>query len=170
MKRIAIAAALLTSIATTLMCYAHEQKSVLVTIIHREQRDSTYKYEVPGYTAWGCGADIFGQTACTNGVSPSLLVGEYNVSGATLSLLLPDNRVVVANCVAKRRAWHNARDDANTNNLGHYRSCRQPPTDKIIVEFKGDDARLLWPVSIDGTKMQNETYKIIAVLTKKESQ
>jgi len=30
----------------------------------------------------------------------------------------------------------------------------------------GDKAKLKWPVSIDGKKMQSETYKIIAVLPK----
>ena len=33
-------------------------------------------------------------------------------------------------------------------------------------EFDGDNAKLEWPVSIDGKKKQNETYKIIGILTK----
>lgn len=34
------------------------------------------------------------------------------------------------------------------------------------VDFRKDDAKLEWNVSIDGKKMQSETYKIIAVLDK----
>ena len=30
----------------------------------------------------------------------------------------------------------------------------------------GDKAKLNWPVSIDGKKMESETYKILAVLAK----
>lgn len=43
------------------------------------------------------------------------------------------------------------------------RSCRVPPSRYIQAEFKGDSAKLRWPVSLDGTKFQTETYKIIAV-------
>jgi hypothetical protein len=41
-----------------------------------------------------------------------------------------------------------------------------PLVDSIQVEFKGDSAKLIWPVSIDGKKMQSETYKILGVLDK----
>jgi hypothetical protein len=37
---------------------------------------------------------------------------------------------------------------------------------KFQAEFDGDKAKLKWPVSIDGRKMQSETYKILAVLDK----
>jgi hypothetical protein len=32
--------------------------------------------------------------------------------------------------------------------------------------FKGKDAKLSWPVSLDGKKFDSETYKILAVLPK----
>jgi hypothetical protein len=32
------------------------------------------------------------------------------------------------------------------------------------VEFNKDNAKLFWPVSIDGKKMESETYKIIGIL------
>ena len=41
-----------------------------------------------------------------------------------------------------------------------------PIVDEIEVEFNGDKAKLLWPVSIDGKKMASETYKILGVLGK----
>jgi len=39
-------------------------------------------------------------------------------------------------------------------------------TNTIDAEFDSDNAKLEWPVSIDGKKKQNETYKIIGILTK----
>jgi hypothetical protein len=33
-------------------------------------------------------------------------------------------------------------------------------------EFNGDKAKLKWSVSIDGRKLQSETYKVLAVLDK----
>jgi hypothetical protein len=42
----------------------------------------------------------------------------------------------------------------------------EPITDIIEAEFDGDKAKLEWPVSTDGKKKQNETYKIIGILTK----
>ena len=75
----------------------------------------------------------------------------YQVSGATLSLGLPDGRVVVANCDSKI-SWPTRR------------SCRVPPVKDIHAEFSGSNAKLWWSVSIDGSSMQNETYKILAVL------
>jgi S1-C subfamily serine protease len=39
-------------------------------------------------------------------------------------------------------------------------------TNTVEAEFDGDNAKLEWPVSIDGKKKQSETYKIIGILTK----
>jgi hypothetical protein len=36
----------------------------------------------------------------------------------------------------------------------------------LTAELNGDKAKLIWNVSIDGSKTQNETYKIVAVLAK----
>ena len=36
----------------------------------------------------------------------------------------------------------------------------------IQAEFSGDQAKLKWTVSIDGKKLDSETYKILAVLDK----
>jgi hypothetical protein len=46
------------------------------------------------------------------------------------------------------------------------RSCRQPLVDDVQVEFKGKDAKLYWPVSLDGNTFESETYTILAVLPK----
>ena len=80
----------------------------------------------------------------------------YNVRGATLSLRLPDNRVAVVNCESKY---------AFRGDYINQRSCRVPPVAEIRAEFKGDNAKLVWPVSLDGRKTQSETYKIVALLS-----
>lgn len=35
-----------------------------------------------------------------------------------------------------------------------------PLVGNIEAEFKSDNAKLIWPVSLDGKKMESETYKI----------
>jgi hypothetical protein len=86
------------------------------------------------------------------------LSATFQVQGATLSLLLPDSRIVVVNCDAKANwtNWHQ----------GVYRDCRVPAADTVDAEFDGDKAKLIWSVSLDGSKKESETYKIIGVLTK----
>jgi hypothetical protein len=41
-----------------------------------------------------------------------------------------------------------------------------PLVNNIQAEFRGDKAKLEWPVSLDGKKTQSETYKVLAVLDK----
>jgi hypothetical protein len=77
------------------------------------------------------------------------------VTGATLTLRLPDGRGVKVACESKyafRMDYINRRD------------CRVPPADEVTAEFDGDQAKLIWPVSIDGRKTQSETYKILNIL------
>jgi len=49
---------------------------------------------------------------------------------------------------------------------GNHRDCRVPLVEAIQADFHGDNAKLEWNVSLDGKKMQSETYKIIAILDK----
>ena len=44
-----------------------------------------------------------------------------------------------------------------------------PIVDEIDADFNGDKAKLKWPVSLDGKKMDSETYKVIGVLAKSGS-
>jgi hypothetical protein len=39
-----------------------------------------------------------------------------------------------------------------------------PLVDDIQAEFKGKSAKLFWVVSLDGKKVDSETYTILAVL------
>jgi len=41
-----------------------------------------------------------------------------------------------------------------------------PLVENIEAEFHGDKAKLIWVVSLDGKKMQSETYKVLAILDK----
>jgi hypothetical protein len=80
---------------------------------------------------------------------------KQTVTGATLTLRLPDGRGVKVSCESKyafRMDYINRRD------------CRVPPADEVTAEFDGDEAKLIWPVSLDGRKTQSETYKILNIL------
>jgi hypothetical protein len=83
----------------------------------------------------------------------------FRVHGATLTLQLPDGRLAVVNGESKF-AEHMA------GPVGNRRSCRVPLVTDIQADFKGDKAKLSWSVSLDGKKMQSETYRILAVLDK----
>lgn len=126
-------------------------------IIDHQNHDEGYWYAVPGYStqlsnATGISAGI--RNNASNNRSGALdTTGAYQVSGATLTLKLPDNRLVVANCSPKIKLIP----------IPGSRSCLVPPINKIKVEFVGDKAKVEWPVSVDGSKAQKETYTILAV-------
>jgi hypothetical protein len=79
----------------------------------------------------------------------------YDVRGATFSLRLPDDRIAIVNCDSK---YALRGDHINRRN------CRMPLVDRIQAEFDGDNAKLIWSVSLDGSKTASETYKIVAVI------
>lgn len=86
--------------------------------------------------------------------------GSCSVKGATFALELTDGRIAVVNCDSKFA-------ERMAGPAGNHRSCRTPLVDEIQVEFSGDNAKLIWPVSIDGKKTQSESYKLLGVLDKK---
>ncbi|WP_152982552.1 hypothetical protein [Stenotrophomonas humi] len=145
----------------------HAGERMTVTVIDRQDSAQDYAYSVPGisnsYTTgsaqcsgYGSSANCSG-TANTSTVSAPGFVGTYQVRGATLSLQLPDGRIAVANCAAKMN-W------SEWSNPSMYRSCRIPMSSTVSAEFSGDKVKLEWPVSIDGKKLQKESYKILAIL------
>jgi hypothetical protein len=104
--------------------------------------------------------DVYDYAAVYNNVA----VGKtFKVQGATFTLQLPDGRLAIVNCESKF-AEHMA------GRVGNRRSCRTPLVDSIQANFNGDNAKLIWPVSIDGKKMQSETYKILGVLDKPKTE
>lgn len=138
-----------------------------VKIIQRQNGETQYTYQVAGHsssTSSGnancyAGGDTVnchasGNTETTT-TAPQVIT--YSVAGATYSLLLPDGRVAVVNCAGKF-AEHFA------GPAGNKRSCRMPIVDDLQVEFKGKNAKLIWPVSLDGKKMESETYTILGIL------
>jgi hypothetical protein len=137
-----------------------------VKIVNRQTGESGYSFVVQGtsQTTTNANASCNGNpySAICSGTANSTTrttpaqQRSYSVTGATLSLQLPDGRIAVVNCASKP-------------NMGFgtpRRSCRIPLVDNIQAEFDGDSAKLIWPVSIDGKKMGSETYKILAVLAK----
>jgi hypothetical protein len=117
-------------------------QKVDVKIIDRQDREDEYDYAA---------------------VYNNIAVGKtFRVHGATFTLQLPDGRLAIVNCDSKF-AEHMA------GRVGNRRSCRTPIVDNVQADFKGDNAKLIWPVSLDGKKMQSETYKILGVLDKLRS-
>lgn len=152
-------------LAASCVCISAAQK-VKVKIVDRSDSESSYTYVVPQHIQSGSSSNVnctaypnsvgcAGTTSTTATVSPSY-VGSFSVRGATYSLLLSDGRVAVVNCEIKRNhtQW----------NGQAWRSCRMPIVDDIEVEFNGSNAKLFWPVSIDGKKLESETYKIVGIL------
>jgi hypothetical protein len=112
-----------------------------VKIIDRQDKEDEYAY-----------AAIYNNVA----------VGKsFKVHGATFTLQLPDGRLAIVNCESKF-AEHFA------GRVGNRRSCRTPLVDSIQADFNGDNAKLIWPVSLDGKKMQSETYKILGIAVLKD--
>jgi len=93
----------------------------------------------------------------------NIAVGKtFKVHGATFTLQIPDGRLAIVNCDSKF-AEHFA------GRVGNHRSCHTPVVDSIEADFNGDNAKLIWPVSLDGKKTQSETYKILGILDKPKS-
>jgi hypothetical protein len=143
-----------------------------VKIIDRKDNETDYSYFVPSHfssqsnstancSALGDNVNCNGSTT-TNGYSTAAHQVSFHVRGATFLLLLPDGRGAVVNCVSKF-AEHMAGPS------GNHRDCRTPLVDNIQAEFKGDKAKLEWVVSLDGKKIQSETYKVLAIFDKPKS-
>jgi hypothetical protein len=155
-------------VASMLAVSIHAGQKLDVKIVDRRDSATRYAYVVPGSSQTVANANAncvggAGSADCTaSGTSTTSTlpprVSSYDVAGATLSLQLPDGRLAVVNCSGKVN-WTELRS-------GPIRSCRIPLVDHIQAEFDGDNAKLIWPVSIDGKKMQPETYKILAVIEK----
>ena len=150
---------------------ASAAEKMTVVVVDRVDNRSNYSYVVPGFStnnssgtancSGGAGYANCSGSGTTTGVHTPGFVGSYEVSGATLTLQLPDRRLVVVNCKSKMNwtEW----------DQGAYRSCRIPLVRSIQAEFKGDKAKLRWPVSIDGKKLETESYKILGILDPPES-
>ncbi len=156
----AVCRTLLSGLAVILLIPIHaaDKQELTVKIIDRQDHESHYTYVVPGYFTATSDTDVTGTTRTTGEDVPAH-AGSFDVRGATLSLHLPDGRVAVVNCDIKFAERFAGR-------AGNHRDCRVPLINELQVEFSGGNAKLKWPVSIDGKKIESETYKILGILEK----
>jgi hypothetical protein len=133
MKR--IAALILMGLVVASSAVAGGKERVAVTVIARHDSNVPYSY------------------AFANGSYG--LAQNLNLRGATLTLQLADGDAVVVNCTSKFQE--------RFAGPGNVRSCRVPLVDQFEATFDGDKAKLFWATSLDGKKVESETYKIIAV-------
>ncbi len=157
-------------VLTILACATSASAQKLaVKILDRQDNDTDYTYVVPAQwfsnsnTNVNCGGsdtnvNCNGSTNTAGTITPAHQV-PYHVRGATFTLQLPDGRAAVVNCESKFK-------ERMAGPAGNHRSCRMPLVENIEAEFHGDKAKLIWVVSLDGKKMQSETYKVLAILDK----
>ncbi len=98
----------------------------------------------------------FALIAAAQGRVTVRVIDRQTDNGVKLTLQLPNGDTAVVSCTHKPAFGNNGE-----------RPCRVPPVDSFEVAFHGDKAKLIWPTSLDGTKMESETYKIIAVFKAK---
>jgi hypothetical protein len=166
---------LVVLLPSAISIYATAQKFD-VKIIDRQNSATGYTYYIPGFsnstsnTDVNCNANLnnincSGTTRTTERSTPARTLS-YQVFGATLSLQLPDGRIAVVNCESKYKLARVAAGVLGGGDHVNRRSCRIPLVNSIQAEFDHDKAKLVWPVSVDGKKLESETYKILAVLDK----
>lgn len=134
------------------------------TVLYRQNSDSDYSALIPGYSdpaSPDCAADL-ANAECYDQkpTSSTASAVTYNVVGTTLSLLLPDGRIVLVNCLNKYSSRRNSLV---------VRNCGMPLVEHVEAEFRGTSAKLEWPVGPDGKKTESETYKVIAVLDERRA-
>jgi hypothetical protein len=133
------------------------------TILYRQDSDSIYTAVIPlpdGSTPAGivdCAADAT-DDACLNPSQTGVPGRPFlRVTGTTLSLLLPDGRVAVLNCLNKFSSKGTALNR---------RGCAMPLVKHVEADFSGRNAKLRWIFSTDHSKTESETYRIVALLDK----
>ncbi len=157
MKRLLLVGAVLLALVPAAQA---KKLKLSVHIVGSQTTSGTGTYTVPGYASANCNLYDYGTSAYANcfGASTPARTFTYTIQGATLSLLLPDERIVVVTC-EKKTNW-------TEWSMRWYRDCRIPAVSELTAEFEGDKAKLEWSVSLDGSKKKSETYKIVAILSK----
>jgi hypothetical protein len=129
------AAVILMGLALVSLAFAGGKERVTVKVTARNDSDVAYSYAFVNSS--------YGQAQ------------NMNLRGATLTLVLANGDSAVVNCASKFKE--------RMAGPGNVRSCRVPLVDQFEATFDGDKAKLFWPTSLDGKKIESETYKIIAV-------
>ena len=130
-----VIAAVLLSLSLVSLAVAKDKERVTVKVVNRNSSNVAYSY-----------AFINGNYG---------IAQDLNLRGATLTLVLPNGDSAVINCTSKFQE--------RFAGPGNVRSCRVPLVDEFEATFDGDKAKLYWSTSLDGKKIESETYKIIAV-------
>lgn len=158
------------AIAIAICCFAPLVRPAFAqkleaTVLYRQNSDTDYSALIPGYSnpaSPDCAAEL-GNEECydrphviVTGSAPAPV--SYYVVGTTLSLLLPDGRVAVVNCINKY---------SYRNTYIARRNCGMPLVEHVEAKFRGKSARLEWPIGPDGKKTESETYKLVALLDKR---
>jgi hypothetical protein len=128
-------ATILLSLVMVCSVFAKDKERVKVKVTNRQDSNVAYSYAFANRSY---------------GIAQNL-----NLRGATLTLVLPNGDSAVVNCTSKFQE--------RFAGPGNVRSCRVPLVDEFEAKFNGDKAKLFWPTSLDGSKIESETYKIIAV-------
>jgi hypothetical protein len=165
MRRLLLALVLCFSLSAA-FAWTEDSKKIKVTIIENVPMTSSYNWEVEGKDSTYCYS-----TGCTSHWTlPDS--GTVSITGATLKLLLPDGRIVIAQCVAKANISANIANALADNRASTvYRDCRRPwPNDTIYATFKHSQVKLsMQAPSLDGTGVtESETYSIVGVLQPSE--
>ncbi len=136
------------------------------TVLYRQTSDSNYFAVIPGYSSTpdqggvDCSLEPLSEACATpsraNGAIASPGQVSYNLVGTTLSLLLPDGRVALVNCVNKY---------SFKGNYISRRICEMPLVEHVEADLSGKTAKLKWPVGAEG-KIEAETYRVVAILDK----
>jgi hypothetical protein len=155
----------LTLLLLSCACCSAFAQRMSVHVLERRDQETGYHGYVPGRSSGNSTGstncnDYAGSINCqSSGYNTSYYtephINAYNVTGTTLSLVLPDGRIAIANCASKY---------APKGDYVNRRSCRIPLVEDLDADFKGKNVKLYWSVSIDGRKSESETYKILAVL------
>lgn len=134
-----------------------QTQTLQVHIVHREDSKRELTATIPTLPDLKSNdkSNVDKPSSEKNETKPTAPPQKVTVTGATLTLRLPDRREVIVSCDSKY---------ALKFDYINRRSCRVPPADDVTAEFEGDQAKLIWSVSLDGRKTQSETYTIVNIV------
>jgi PEGA domain len=144
--------------------FAKSAPKIRVTVIENVPTTYSYDWQVAGKATVSCDS-----SSCSSYYMPPSS-GTQSVRGAVLKLLLPDGRIVIAECVAKENVALSLIRGMATSDPDAplvLRDCRIPAANSTIdAEFNRSEVKLfLQAPSIDGTgRTTSETYLIKGVL------
>jgi hypothetical protein len=148
-------------------------------VIDRQFHNRQYTYSVPGHSSSTATAECtpIGDNVSCTGTSQGTYYppeqGQFSVTGATISLLLPDGKIAVLNCdtgIDKKTLWLGAiaaglsQGKAMPRPGQALRDCHTPVTDDVTVEFKKNEADVTWTVF--GKKKETEAYRLLRLFNK----